>query len=200
MKNLKIYLFRHGQTYYNKNKIFTGWKDSRLTSLGKTQAKIIARKLKNKHIDVAFQTSLSRSKDTLKAILKFHPECKEIITANRMIERNYGFLEGKSHKTIIEKYGREQFDKWHRGWDNPPKKGESFKMIEKRVKIFIKNLIKFMKKNKANVVISAHGNSIRLFRKIMEKANIKQVCSWNIPYDKYFEYNIKVKNYQNEIN
>jgi len=193
MKNLKIYLFRHGQTYYNKNKIFTGWKDSRLTLLGKKQAGIIARKLKSKQIDVAFQTSLSRSKESLKIVLKFHPECQEIITANRMIERNYGFLEGKSHKTIIEKYGREQFDKWHRGWDNPPKKGESFKMIEKRVKIFMKNLIKFMKKNKVNVVISAHGNSIRLFRKIMEKANIKQVCSWNIPYDKYFEYNILMK-------
>ena len=194
MKTLKIYLFRHGQTYYNKNKIFTGWKDSRLTPLGKKQAKIIAEKLKNKQIDVAFQTRLSRSKETLKIVLKFHPECKKIITDNKMIERSYGNLEGKSHKTVIEKYGKEQFDKWHRSWKIPPKNGESFEMIEKRVKIFIKKLIKFMKKNKVNVAISAHGNSIRLFRKIMEKANIKQVCSWNIPYDKYFEYDIKMSN------
>ena len=193
MKNLKIYLFRHGQTYYNKNKIFTGWKDSRLTLLGKRQAETITKKLKDKHIDIAFQTVLSRSKDTLNIVLKFHPECNEIITANRMIERNYGFLEGKSHKTIFEKYGKEQFEKWHRGWDTPPRKGESFKMVEKRVAIFIKNLIKFMKKNKVNVCISAHGNSIRLFRKIMENASIKQICSWNIPYDKYFEYNVKIK-------
>jgi len=192
MKNLKIYLFRHGQTYYNKNKIFTGWKDSRLTSLGKKQAEIIAKKLKNKQIDIAFQTSLSRSKDTLKYVLKYHPECKEIITANRMIERAYGDLEGKSHKIIIEKYGKEQYEKWHRGWNKPPKNGESFKMIEKRVKIFIKNLTNFMKKNKVNVCISSHGNSMRLFRKIMEKATIKETCSWNIPYDKYFEYNIPV--------
>jgi 2,3-bisphosphoglycerate-dependent phosphoglycerate mutase len=191
MKNFKIYLFRHGQTYYNKNKFFTGWKDSQLTPLGIKQAKIIARKLKDKKIDIAFQTSLSRSKDTLKEILKFHPECKEIITANRIIERNYGFLEGKSHKKILKKYGKEQYEKWHRGWNNPPKNGESFSMVEKRIKIFINNLIKFMKKNKVNVAISAHGNSIRLFRKIMEKATIKKTCSWNIPYDKYFEYTIK---------
>jgi bisphosphoglycerate-dependent phosphoglycerate mutase len=190
MEKLKIFLFRHGQTYYNKNKIFSGWKDSKLTSLGKKQGEIIAKKLKKKRIDVAFQTDLSRSKETLNIILKYHPECREIITANRMIERNYGFLEGKKHKTIIKKYGKGQFDKWHRGWNNPPKGGESFKEVEKRVKIFIKNLIEFMKKNKVNVCISAHGNSMRLFRKIMEKASIKETCSWNIPYDKYFEYSI----------
>ena len=194
MKNLKIYLFRHGQTQYNKNKIFTGLKDSHLTALGKKQTKIIAKKLKNKQIDVAFQTSLSRSKNTLKEVLKYHPECKEIITNNKMIERNYGFLEGKGHKIVIKKYGKKQYEKWHRGWNNPPKRGESFKMVEKRVKKFIKFLIKFMKKNKVNVAISAHGNSIRLFRKIIEKASIKETCLWNLPYDKYFEYTIKLKN------
>jgi len=194
MKNLKIYLFRHGQTYYNKNKIFTGQKDSHLTLLGKRQAKIMAKNLKDKEIDVAFQTSLSRSKDTLKEVLKYHPECKRIIIDDDMIERSYGDLEGKSHKTIIKKYGKRQFEEWHRGWRIHPKKGESFKMVEKRVKKFIKFLIKFMKKNKVNVAISAHGNSIRLFRKIMEKASIKETCSWNIPYDKCFEYTIKLKN------
>ena len=182
------------KSYYNKNKIFTGGKDSRLTLLGKKQAEIIAKKLKDKQIDVAFQTSLSRSKDTLKEVLKHHPECKKIIIDDRMVERNYGFLEGKSHKKIIEKYGKKQYEKWHRGWDNPPKKGESFKMVEKRVKIFIKNLISFMKKNKVNVGISSHGNSMRLFKKIIEKASIKEACLWNIPYDKYFEYTIKIKN------
>jgi broad specificity phosphatase PhoE len=194
MEHLKIYLFRHGQTYYNKNKIFTGYKDSSLTPLGKNQAKIIAKNLIKKRIDVAFQTKLSRSKDTLKIILKFHPECKKIITDNRMIERGYGVLEGKSHEKIIEKYGREKFDRWHRGWEEHPEKGESFKMIEKRVKKFIKYLLSFMKNNKVNVAISAHGNSIRLFRKIMEKASIKESCCWTIPYDKYFEYTIKLKN------
>lgn len=193
MKNLKIYLFRHGQTYYNKNGIFTGWKNSRLTYLGKKQARMMAKKLKDKHINVAFQTSLSRSKDTLKEVLKFHPECKKIITNDDMIERSYGDLEGKSHKTIIKKYGKEQFDKWHRGWKIHTKNGESFEMVEKRVKKFIKFLIKFMKENKVNVAISAHGNSIRLFRKIMEKASIKETRSWNIPYDKYFEYTLKLK-------
>ncbi|MBD3252603.1 2,3-bisphosphoglycerate-dependent phosphoglycerate mutase [Candidatus Pacearchaeota archaeon] len=189
---LKIYLFRHGQTYYNKKGIFTGWKDSRLTALGKKQAEIIAKKLKNKKFQVAFQTQLSRSKNTLKPVLKYHPECREIITANRMIERDYGDLSGKRHSTIINKHGKKQYDRWHRGYDVRPPNGESFADVEKRVKIFINNLLKFMKKQKVNVAISAHGNSIRVFRKIMEKTSKQEASSWNIPYDKYFEYKVGI--------
>ena len=63
-------------------------------------------------------------------------------------------------------------------------------MVEKRVKKFIKYLKKFMKKNKVNVAISAHSNSIRLFRKIMEKTSKKEAVGWSIPYDKYFEYSV----------
>ena len=67
---LHIYLFRHGQSYYNRDHRFTGWKDSQLTPLGVKQARMIAKKLKNKEIDLAYQTRLSRSKDTLKEIYK----------------------------------------------------------------------------------------------------------------------------------
>ena len=192
MTKYKIYLFRHGQTYYNQDKIFTGWKESKLTPLGIKQAGIISRKLKNKKIDVAFQTRLSRSKDTLKIVLRLHDECKKIIIDNRMIERGYGKLEGKHHDYVIEKYGQKQFDIWHRSYNLPPPNGESFKMIEKRVSSFIKDLKRFVKKNKVNVAISAHGNSIRLFRKIMEKVSVKKTVEWNIPYDKIFEYTIEV--------
>ena len=216
---LKVYLFRHGQTEYNKKGIFTGWSESKLTPEGIRNAKAVAKKLKNKQIDVAFQTKLSRSKDTLKEVLKFHPECKEVITANRMIERNYGDLNGTSHEDFINKIGHLAFDlrvegdaienlspkerkkveKFlgeeeykiiHRGWDTPPPHGESFAMVEKRVKIFIKNLKKFMKKNKVSVAISAHGNSIRLFRKIVEHASVNETVKWFIPYDKVFEYDV----------
>ncbi|MBD3263304.1 2,3-bisphosphoglycerate-dependent phosphoglycerate mutase [Candidatus Woesearchaeota archaeon] len=190
--NCKIYVFRHGQTYYNRDGIFTGWKDSKLTSKGIKEAKIIAKKLKNKKFQVAFRTRLTRSKQTLKEVLKYHPECKKIIEDNRMIERSYGNLEGKHHDTIIKKYGKEQYDKWHRGFDVRPPKGESFADVEKRVKKFITYLKKYIKKHKVNIAISAHGNSIRLFRKIIENATKKQAVKWNIPYTKYFEYTIKV--------
>lgn len=192
MKRYKIYLFRHGQTTFNRDGRFTGFMDSKLTLEGRTQARVIAKKLKNKKFEVAIQTRLSRSKNTLKPVLKFHPECKIILEDDRMIERSYGSLSGKSHHEIIKKYGQTQYDRWHRGYeikDRPPK-GECFADVEKRVELFIKDLKKFMKKNKVNVAISAHGNSIRLFRKIMEKAPKKSVVEWFIPYDKVFEYSV----------
>lgn len=220
-KSYKIYLFRHGQTVYNKKGIFTGWKDSKLTSEGIKQAKTIAKKLKNKKIQVFFQTELSRSKDTLKEVIKHHPEAEEIITANRMIERSYGNLEGTSHESFIKRIGkrsinlriegdalenldkkeRKKIEKFlgeqeykviHRGYNTPPVNGESFKDVEKRVKIFIKNLTKFIKKEHVNVAISSHGNSIRIFRKIWENKTKEEVIKWFIPYDKVFTYEIEV--------
>lgn len=191
-KEVNIYLFRHGQTYYNRDKIFTGWKDSKLTPLGIKQAKALGVQLKNKKIDVCFHTILSRSKDTLKEVLKFHPECEELIEANDMIERSYGNLSGFSHKKIVEKYGEKKFGEWHRGWDTRPPKGESFKDVEIRVRRFISDLKKFMKKEKVNVAISAHGNSIRLFRKVMEGLTIEKTKEIKIPYDKIFTYKVKV--------
>jgi 2,3-bisphosphoglycerate-dependent phosphoglycerate mutase len=191
MANLKIYLFRHGQTTYNRDQKFTGFHNPPLTALGKIQAKRIAKILKNKRFQAAFYTRLKRSKQTLKIILKFHPECTKLIKDDRMIERNYGKLNGTSHDEFINKYGEEEYKLIHRGYNIPPPKGESFAMVEKRVLSFIKYLKAFMKKNKVNVAISAHGNSIRLFRKIMENLSIKKTCSLVIPYDKVFTYKLK---------
>ena len=192
MERFKIYLFRHGQTTFNRDERFTGHMDARLTAGGRKHAEIIAKKLKGKKFEVAIHTRLSRSKDTLRPVLKYHPECKLVLEDDRMIERSYGDLSGKSHKEIIKKYGQAQYDRWHRGYgvENRPLKGECFADVEKRVKLFIKDLKKFIRKNKVNVAISAHGNSIRLFRKIMERAPKKDVVSWFIPYDKVFEYEV----------
>lgn len=218
---LKIYIFRHGQTYFNKRKVFTGWKDSKLTPKGVRDAKNIAKKLKNKKFKVAYYTRLSRSKDTLKYVLKYHPECKRLIKDDRMIERSYGKLEGKSHKSFIKKegtdtyktllqwykvdhlmgkekkrfihkVGKAEFDIIHRSYDVPPPGGESIKMVEKRVKSFIRDLLKMMRKERVNVAISAHGNSMRPFRRCFEKLTIKQMMELENPWDDYFEYEIKV--------
>lgn len=188
MTNLKIYLFRHGQSTFNRDGKFTGWMDARLTRKGKEQAKTIAKKLKNKKFQVAFRTSLSRSNETLKPVLKFHPECKKILVDDRMIERSYGIFEGTTHKDFIKKYGQKKYDLVHRGYNVKVPKGESFADVEKRVGSFIKWLKNYMIKNKINVAISAHGNSIRLFRKIMENATRDEATKWTIPYDKIFEY------------
>lgn len=187
-----IYVFRHGQTEFNRDSKFTGFMDSKLAPTGMDDAKIVSERLKNEKFGIAIHTSLSRSKDTLKEVLKSHPECKIILQDDNMKERNYGDLNGKTHLEIVKKFGVEKYDLWHRSWNVAPPKGESFADVEKRVKIFVADLKKLVKKEKMNVAISAHGNSIRLFRKIMEGLSIKETCELYIPYDKVYKYSLEV--------
>jgi len=189
-RKLYIYLFRHGRTNDNIDGEFSGWRNSPLVKSGFDDAKIVAERLKDKKFQVAIHTRLIRSKQTLKPVLKYHPECVLLIQDDRMIERNYGKLNGHTHYNIVKKYGPEKYDSWHRSFNTRPPGGESFKDVEKRVKSFIIDLRKFMKKNNVSVAISAHGNSIRLFRKIWEKLSIKETASIDIPYDKVFTYQI----------
>ena len=219
--NLKIYIFRHGQTYYNKYHIFTGWKDSKLTPRGIRDAKAVAKKLKDKKFQVAYHTRLSRSKDTLKHVLKYHPECHSILYDDRMIERSYGNLQGMRHSTYIKregldsyntlmkkgklepmtrkekrdfiyKVGKAEFDVVHRSYNTPPPGGESIRDVEARVKPFIKDLLKMMKKQKVNVAISAHGNSMRPFIRYFKGLTVKEMMKLEIPWDEYYEYNVKI--------
>lgn len=188
---LHIYLFRHGETNFNRNKRFTGTLNSRLTSKGIKQTNMVAEKLKEKKFQIAFKTSLTRSSNSLRIVLKYHPECKKVIVDDRLIERSYGDLERKYHKTIIKKFGKRQFDLWHRSYDVSPPGGESIKMVEKRVLSFVKDLLILMKKEKVNVVISAHNNSMRPFRRYFENLTINEMMALENPYDKYFDYKIK---------
>ncbi len=186
-----IYLFRHGQTYFNKSKRFTGRVNSRLTITGIAQSNFIAEQLKPKKFQVAFMTSLSRSSQSLRLVLKYHPECKRVIVDNRLIERSYGNLERKYHKTIIKKYGKRKFDLWHRSYNIPPPGGESIKTVEERVLSFIDDLLVIIKNEKVNVAISAHSNSMRPFRRCFENLTIKEMMSLENPYERYFDYVVK---------
>ena len=188
---LHIYLFRHGETYFNRSKRFTGLVNSRLTPKGTEQAKLLAEKLRKKEFQTAFKTRLSRSSNTLELVLKHHPECKRVIVDDRMIERSYGDLEGKYHKTVTKKCGKEQFDLWHRSYDASPPGGESMQMVEARVLSFVKDLLILMERERINVVISAHNNSMRSFRRYFENLTVEQMMALENPYDKYFDYKIE---------
>jgi 2,3-bisphosphoglycerate-dependent phosphoglycerate mutase len=219
-KELKIWIFRHGRTFYNEKHIFTGWKDAKLSPKGLKDAEILAKKLKNKRIDLAFSSDLKRAKQTLNEVLKYHPKTK-IILDKRLRERSYGKLEGKSHNQFIHKEGTEDYKTllhWHkidnlrgkekqefiksigeaelkiirRSFFVKPPGGESIQMVEKRVQNFIKDLLKLMKKEKINVAISAHGNSIRPFRKYFEHLSIEKTMKIEQSYQDFNEYTIKI--------
>ena len=103
-------------------------------------------------------------------------------------EKKKPFIETEDiHRAILKKL----FDKWHRSYNFPPPEGESVKQVEKRVNSFIKDLIKKMKKERINVAISAHGNSMRPFRRYFEKLTMKQMMKLENPWDDYFEYHVK---------
>jgi len=101
-------LFRHGKTVFNTKGIFTGQSQSNLTREGIKNAKKVAEKLKKKKFQVAIHTRLPRSKNTLKYVLKYHPECKKKLVDNRMIERSYGLFEGTTHEDFIEMIGKRE--------------------------------------------------------------------------------------------
>ncbi len=187
-----IYLFRHGQTHFNRAKRFTGWLDSRWTAEGAKNARTVARKLRKARIDVGFSTRLTRSQQTLREVLRLHPECRLVFIDDRLIERCYGDLQGKSHASFIRQNGKSLFDTYHRSYDIPPPNGESIKMVEKRVRSFIRELITFIRTYHVNVAISAHGNSMRPFRRYFENASVTQMMRWNLPYDDFFEYVVDV--------
>jgi len=189
---LHIYIFRHGETYFNEEERFTGWIDSKLDTTGIENAKRIAKKLKNKKFQIAFKTHLSRTGATLKDVLNYHPECKRIITDDRMIEKSYGVLEGKFHKTVIAQYGKKQFDIWHRSYSVPSPGGESLRMVEKRVLSFIKDMMDSMKTENINVAISAHGNSMRPFRRFFEHLTVREMIELENPHDDYFDYEVEL--------
>jgi 2,3-bisphosphoglycerate-dependent phosphoglycerate mutase len=191
VNELNLYVVTHCQSCYNKEKIFTGLINSVLTKEGHIHAKRLAKKLKDKQIDIAYASSLTRAKQTLKHILKYHPETKVFVN-DRIIERDYGKLSRKSK----EKYKKEHpklYPIYHRSYDTPPPGGESIKQVENRVLDFIEELLYKMKKEEVNVLIVAHGNSIRPIRRYFENLTVDEMMKLENLRHKVFTYKIRLK-------
>lgn len=184
----KLFVFRHGQTFDNKEKIFSGFRQSDLTPEGIEEAKGIGEKLKNEKVTKAFQSDLIRSQHTLELVLNGWHENVEIITDARIKERDYGDLTGKS-KIEVEKQDPEQYKLWHRSYDVPPPNGESIKMVEERVLSFLNDILPTLKSSDI-VFISAHGNSIRPIRRFFEHILIDEMCSFEHTPGKVYSYSV----------
>ena len=180
-----LYLFRHGETEDNKNRIFSGRRNSLLTPEGIEQAKKLAKKLKGKKIDVAIFSDIAEGKSdraerTLEEVLKFHPQTKKE-AAKLLVERDYGELTGTS-KIELNQRDSELCLKYRRSWDFPPPKGESLKMVwENRVQKFCQDLEERMREEKINVAISCTNNTMRLIRMYFEKLSIEEMLELENP-------------------
>lgn len=182
----EIYVFRHGESNDNCQRVFSGWRDSKLSSKGRSQAKVLAPKLKNKKIDVCIVSRLSRSKQTAKIALKGKKVSYEV--DDRIIERDYGKLTGKSKEKLMEEDFVDAV-KYRRFFDFPPPGGESLKDVKKRVYPFCDDLVKRVRRTGENVAISCHGNSMKIIRLYFEKLEIIDVLVQENPLAQdYAEY------------
>jgi 2,3-bisphosphoglycerate-dependent phosphoglycerate mutase len=182
----KVFVFRHAETTDNSRGIFSGWRDPKLTLKGLTQAQEIAEQLKQDKIDYAFTSHLKRARKTLEIVMETHPAVP-VFTDDRLIERCYGLLQGKS-KRKVAKERPEWFAQVHRGYDFPPPEGESLKMVENRTLPFLVELKEWLRQNPGNVAISCHGNSLRPIRRVFEHLSLKQMLQIENPQDRAMAY------------
>ena len=186
-----LYIVRHGQTSFNASgtKTFTGWIDVDISEVGVQQATGIAQTLKDIRFDVAYTSRLKRASHTLEILLAPHGYGVPVIVDDRIIERSYGDLSGQLHTDVQAKHP-DMYKIWHRSYDVPPPNGESVKIVEMRVYGFINELLRESGDNK-NILISAHGNSIRCLRAYLERLSVEQEMAVEVPQDDYLHYSFQ---------
>lgn len=174
----KLVLVRHGESEWNALSLWTGWTDVDLSDKGREEAKKAGDSIKDIKFDYAFTSDLKRAKHTLDGILEvLQQKDLPITVASEFKERSYGDLTGKNKWKIKEEYGDEQFKKWRRSWDFPVPNGESLKDVFNRaVPYYNSNILPLIKEEK-NVLIAAHGNSLRALIKQLENISDDEISS-----------------------
>jgi 2,3-bisphosphoglycerate-dependent phosphoglycerate mutase len=186
----RLFVFRHAETTDNSRGIFSGWRDPGLTSKGLLQAQEIANQLRQEKINYAFTSHLKRARRTLEIVLEKHSRIP-VFMDDRLIERCYGLLQGKS-KSKVAAERPEWFAKIHRGYDFPPPEGESLKMVENRTLPFLVQLEEWLRRTPGNVAISCHGNSLRPIRRVFEHLSLRQMLQLENPQDRAMAYALHV--------
>ena len=165
-----LILLRHGQSQWNLENRFTGWEDVPLTEQGIAEAKVAGQLMKkNKvHIDVIFSSVLQRATKTAELAIKemnleqFWSDGQLLMTKDKSLnERDYGDLVGLNKEETANKYGKEQVRIWRRSYDVSPPGGESLENVVTRVKPYFINFIEPKINEGQDVLIAAHGNSLR---------------------------------------
>ncbi|MEB2793748.1 MAG: 2,3-bisphosphoglycerate-dependent phosphoglycerate mutase [Caldisphaeraceae archaeon] len=154
-------LLRHGESLWNKENRFTGWVDVPLTEKGRQEAIRAGFLLKDYKFDVAYTSVLQRAIETLDLVLMVLGYKIPVIKDWRLNERNYGDLQGLNKAETARKYGDEQVRIWRRSYRVKPPNGESLEDTQKRTIPFFKNAIAMDLKYQKNVLVVAHGNSLR---------------------------------------
>ena len=169
-KNNFLVLVRHGQSEWNEKNLFTGWKNPTLTEQGVEEARKAGSKIKsiNLDFDLHFTSELLRAQITGEIIQREIDQQIKTIKNIALNERDYGDLSGLNKDEARKKWGEKQVHLWRRSYDTPPPGGESLKDTSERVIPYFNKTIKPELKMKKNILITAHGNSLRALVKNIE--------------------------------
>ncbi|GAB4209543.1 MAG: 2,3-bisphosphoglycerate-dependent phosphoglycerate mutase [Bacteroidia bacterium] len=197
-----LVLVRHGQSAWNLENRFTGWIDVPLSENGIKEAEEAAKKLSGYSFDVAFTSALQRAQSTLQIILEKTGQNQIPVMSDKALnERMYGDLQGMNKDEARQKFGEEQVKIWRRSYDVPPPNGESLKDTAARVlPYFEKNILPYIRQNK-NVLIVAHGNSLRALIMHLEKMTPEQILQFElgtaVPRVYKLDENLNIQSVQN---
>lgn len=188
-KIAKLVLVRHGESEYNAKDLWTGWLDMPLTEKGRLEARRAGEEIKDIKIDAVFVSDLIRSKQTWEEMAKvLGLENLVVMEAPEIKERDYGDFSGQNKFEIKKKYGDDQWLKWRRGWDEPIPNGETLKDVYNRCVPFFQNKILPLLKSGKNVLLSAHGNSLRALAKYLDNIEDSEIYKLEIPTGTVYVY------------
>jgi len=198
----KLIILRHGQSQWNLENRFTGWVDVPLSAKGEAEATAAGDKIKGFEFDEAYTSVLKRAQNTLSLAMKQAGHREIPVTKNEALnERKYGDLQGLDKADTAAKYGDEQVHIWRRSFDIAPPGGESLKDTAARVIPYFKKEIEPKLKAGKNIIIAAHGNSLRALVMHLEKMAPEEILKFEIPtgqprlYELDAELNILDKRY-----
>lgn len=172
----QLIIFRHGESLWNLENRFTGWADVGLTEKGIEQAKEAGEKLKKFKLHTGYASALKRTQQTLSIALKESGQGNiPVVYTQALNERNYGDLQGLNKTEAAKKYGQEQVTKWRRSYDIAPPNGESLKDTRLRIiSYFLKKILPMLSEDR-NIVIAAHGNTMRAMVMFMEDISPEKI-------------------------
>jgi 2,3-bisphosphoglycerate-dependent phosphoglycerate mutase len=180
----KLILIRHGQSQWNLENRFTGWEDVPLSERGHEEARRAGEKLRDIPIDSVYTSALRRAINTAQIALEAAGRTDMSLTMDKALnERHYGDLQGLNKAETAAKYGDQQVHVWRRSFDvRPPGElGESLAMtIERVMSYFEKHILADLLQNK-NVLVVAHGNSLRALLYRLDKHTEESIMDLNIP-------------------
>tara|TARA_B100000902_G_C27313469_1_gene919818 strand:+ start:48 stop:1895 length:1848 start_codon:yes stop_codon:yes gene_type:complete len=186
---MRLTIVRHGESEWNHLNLFTGFEDIDLTLNGVKEAELCGLSIDNK-FDIAFTSLLRRARRTCNIICEKSNQIPQIISSHKLNERDYGDLTGKNKKETAEIYGEKQVQLWRRSVDVRPPNGENLIDVIKRVREYYEDEIKPKLDEGKNILIVAHGNSIRALLVILNVFSLNNISEFEIPTGKpiFIEY------------